>query len=164
MSLTIFTIHHCLVHPPWVYGPPSSRWVAPETPNYWPLLSNLLIAAIMKPDGLYPPDPPYVDVRDTASAVVRGLRCFKPAPAGERNRVVFMAPQFFDSGRARALILERHPEVKDRLITKDAPPFLGPAPLEYEWMESVLNFKKEDFCSFEEVSHLKINDMVLVLI
>lgn len=36
------------------------------------------------------------------------LRCFKAAPDSDRNHVVFLAPQYFDCGRARALILERH--------------------------------------------------------
>lgn len=146
--------NNCLVHPSWLYGPHSPGWTPSDTPEYFPLVSNILIANMLRSGGSYPPDPPYVDVRDAALAIVRGLRSFKPPPAGDRNRVAFLAPHFFDCGRARALILEHHPELESRILTKDPPPCLGPAPLEGEWIESLLNFKKEEFHSFEEVSHL----------
>ncbi len=88
---------------------------------------------MLKPDGIYPPYPAHVDVRDVAKACVRGLELWKPAPAGERNRAGFLSPQYFDYSRAKAVILERYPNLKSRVIAADPPPFYGPSALEYEW-------------------------------
>ena len=144
------------VHPPWVFGPLSRFWMRPDAPDYLPLTSNIMIATMMKPEGPYPPDPPYVDVRDVAKGLVSGLKAWKPAPEGDRNRVVMIAPQFFDCGKARAELLRRHPELEARVVAKEPPPFLGPAPVEYEWVERVLNLKKEDFHSFEQVRTFRL--------
>ncbi|KAK0191229.1 hypothetical protein F5146DRAFT_1138017 [Armillaria mellea] len=138
------------IHPPYVYGPISRYWQVPEAPDYWALTSALAIATMLKPDGIYPPYPAHVDVRDVAKACVRGLELWKPAPAGERNRAAFLSPQYFDYPRAKAVILERYPDLKSRIIAADPPPFYGPSALEYEWVDRLFGIKKEDFHTFDE--------------
>ncbi|KAK0498507.1 hypothetical protein EDD18DRAFT_1158001 [Armillaria luteobubalina] len=138
------------IHPPYVYGPISRHWQVPEAPDYWALTSALAIATMLKPDGMYPPYPAHVDVRDVAKACVRGLELWKPAPACERNRAAFLSPQYFDYPRAKAAILERYPDLKSRIIAADPPPFYGPSALEYEWVDRLFGMKKEDFHTFDE--------------
>ena len=139
------------VNPPFLYGPFTTKFPIPATPDYDALSTNLTIYNLITSKGKFPPRPGHADIRDVALAHVTALDSPPTLEVG-RKRVIFATPYDFNFKNAVELLREKRPQLKDRLISQ-VPPEL-PAyryPVDFERIERVTGLKKGDFHTFEEV-------------
>lgn len=138
------------VNPPFLYGPFADSFNAPPTPNYSALSTNLYIHRLLNPTGVFPRSPGHADVRDAAKAHVLALTS-PPTSAVERKRILFASPHGFDYGAVVALIAEKRPDLKSRLIGA-TPPALAynRIPIDFSRIHQVLGMDKSEFKEIQD--------------
>lgn len=149
-SETAHTIN--LVNPPFLYGPLAAGFNPPPTPGYSALSTDLFIYRLLSPTGVFPASPHHADVRDVAKAHVLALNS-PPTSSVNRKRILFASPHGFDYNATVALIAEKRPELKDRLIKATAPTLASDrdrAPIDFERVQQVLGIRKGDFTAIED--------------
>ncbi|KAJ7224702.1 hypothetical protein GGX14DRAFT_651406 [Mycena pura] len=126
------------LNPTYFYGPFTPLFPVPDASV---LSTDLHVYNLLFPDGVFPAETRYVDVRDAAQAHVRALSAPSTAAVG-RKRIVFSAPTGWSFQRTLDFIAEQRPALKARLIT--AAPKVLPAdvlPMDFGRVEEVLGMK-----------------------
>lgn len=120
--------------------------------DFQALSTDIMIYQFISPTGQWPPRPSYVDFRDAAKAHIGALNSPPTAEVG-RKRVLFSSPHGFKYKEGAALIAEKRPEVKERII-QGTPEELWFDRYEIDFgrIEKITGLKKEDFHTIEEVS------------
>ncbi|KAF9463092.1 hypothetical protein BDZ94DRAFT_1260038 [Collybia nuda] len=148
--------------PPFLYGPLAASFSIPPTPNYTALSSDIQIYHLLSPTGVFPPVPFYADVRDMAKAHVLALRS-PPTSSANRKRILFSSPYDLDFNAIVALIAEKRPELRDRLIKTTPPTFtFNSAPIDFDRIQQVLGMGISDFTPVEN-SILEAVDSILTV-
>ncbi|KAF5380241.1 hypothetical protein D9757_008204 [Collybiopsis confluens] len=131
-------------NPPIFYGPFTEGFeVAPL--DYYALSTNLYIYRLLVPDGIYPPEPFHIDVRDIARAHVLALDSPPSSSVGQK-RMVFGSPHDIVFEEMVDTISTNRPFLKDRLITRLVPKHAGKRVIyDAGRLEEVLGMKNSDF-------------------
>jgi len=136
------------IHPPFLYGPFVDKFPLPK-PDYNAISTNIFIYNLLVPYGTHGPSSWHVDIRDAAAAHVRALDA-PPTSVVGRKRILISSPHGLEWDKAVALIAERRPATKGRLITAKAPEAPGDRwNIDFSRAEQVLGLKKEDFHTHE---------------
>ncbi|KAJ7309306.1 hypothetical protein DFH08DRAFT_927331 [Mycena albidolilacea] len=139
------------LNPTLFYGPFTPHFPLP-TPDLGGISTNFVVYNLLFPDGTFPSDTRYIDVRDAARAHLRALHS-APASQVGRKRILLSSPHGQSLKKRVELIAERRPALKERLITatpqvrEDTPDVL---PIDFARVEEVLGMRMEHFHSIEE--------------
>ncbi|KAF9556688.1 NAD(P)-binding protein [Agrocybe pediades] len=156
-----------VINPPFLYGPlaPIHLPVAPG--DYISLSTALMVYNLISPDGTYPPEPAYTDVRDTAAAHVRAALSALPKETSTdikspRKRVVFASPHGVVFKDVLDMIRNARPELAGRIISKGSVPEfeIDRYHVDFGRIEEIVGLKKEDFHTLEETLLDTIDDML----
>lgn len=145
-----------LVNPPYLFGAitPQLQSFIPK-PDHSAISTNIIIYGILFPSGRLPTEDSvvYADVQDIAKLHVKAIGASaKPTKEVGQKRFIVASPGVIDWNAAVETIGRERPELKDRLFKgKTASPHPFPT-FEYERLEEILGFKKEEFTSSDQVS------------
>lgn len=120
------------------------------------------IYLLLFPEGGYPRDSHYADVRDVASAHVKALTA-PPASQVGRKRLVLASPYDLDFVAARKLVEEKRPELASRWTRVEVPRFETlRMPYRLERLEEILGMRKADFTPVEDTILGSLDSLVAI--
>jgi nucleoside-diphosphate-sugar epimerase len=114
------TLNIIPVNPSFLYGPLADAFPIPQTPGESRLSTNTHLFSLIYPDGSFPSISGYVDVRDVAKAHVLALKGHNPDPK-RRKRFPLSSPHALNWDDVIAILAEKRPEIKHRLLSGPAP-------------------------------------------
>ncbi|KAH8830835.1 hypothetical protein DL96DRAFT_977995 [Flagelloscypha sp. PMI_526] len=142
-------------NPPFLYGPLTPQLqslIAADKPNDYSAFSfSTNIAQLLFPKGTFTANLLWANVEDIAKLHTIALTAAaKPASEVGRKRIVIANPEVIDWKKAVDALKAQRPELKDRLITAEAPAAHPFPNFDFVRVEQVLGFKKSDFTTFEK--------------
>lgn len=145
-----------IVNPPYLFGglTPQHRSLISSKADHSGISTDTLIYGLLFPSGRIIEDVVvYSDVHDIAKLHVKAISASaKPTKDVGRKRLVVASPNVIDWNAAIETIRRERPELKDRLFNGKKAVSPHPFPnFDFERLEEVLGFKKEDFVPFETV-------------
>ncbi|KAJ7458509.1 hypothetical protein FB451DRAFT_1341790 [Mycena latifolia] len=149
------------LNPSYFYGPFTPHFPLPA-PDFGAMSTDMLFYHLLFPDGDFPSNSRYIDVRDVAQAHIRALNGRPTAEVG-RKRIVFSSPHGWPFQQMVEFIAAQRPGLKDRLITATpAPQPYDVLPMDFARVEQVLGMGVADFCTIEQTMLDTIDSLVKV--
>ncbi|KAJ7110629.1 hypothetical protein C8R44DRAFT_934354 [Mycena epipterygia] len=147
------------LNPTYFYGPLTPHFALPE-PSFLTLSSNLIFYNYLFPDGVFPPQTLYTDVRDGAAAHVRALSAPPTAEVG-RKRLLLSSPHGWPFTKTIEFIAAQRPALAGRLITAvgETKP-VNALPMDFARLEQVLGMTVADFHTIEQTTLETVDALV----